>query len=98
MVPNPLLLRPRAAFPDSINYLAHGPSEVTCVIHCHPLRNADLPGATHLALGHTHGWTRVYIDRGDTMLRVNDDRKIVLVSPKVAGRYLPASHPDLGSW
>jgi D-alanine--poly(phosphoribitol) ligase subunit 1 len=93
-VPKPLLLRLRRAFPDSAIYHAYGPSEVTCVTHCHPLSDADLSGDDPLSLGCARGRTRVLVDCGDGVLRTVGEGEIVLAGAQVAGRYLPADHPN----
>ncbi len=93
-VPKPLLLRLRAAFPDSIIYHAYGPSEATCVTHCHPLSDADLLSDDPPPLGLPHGTTQVFADPGDGHLRPTGQGEIVLVGGQVAGRYLPQTHPN----
>lgn len=93
-VPRALLLRLRKAFPDCIIYHAYGPSEVTCVTHCHPLRDQDLQEDGPLPLGLAHGPTHVMVDSGEGALARNGEGEIVLIGPQVAGRYLPDSHPN----
>ena len=93
-VPRPLLLRLRTAVPDSLIYHASGPSEATCVTHCHLLHDADLLGDAALPLGSAHGGTGVLVDRGDGSLHPSGKGEIVLLGLQVAGRYLPASHPN----
>lgn len=93
-VPRVPLQRLRRAFPESVIYHAYGPSEVTCVTHCHPLRDADLHGDAALSLGQPHGETQVLVDDGNGTLQKSGEGEIILVGPQVAGRYLPDDHPN----
>lgn len=97
-VPLPLLRRLRAAFPEATIFHAYGPSEVTCVTHCHPLGGADLAGEGPLPLGPALGAMEVFVDAGEGVPRRSGAGEIVLVGPQVAGRYLPADHPSNASF
>ncbi|MGJ8628495.1 MAG: AMP-binding protein [Sulfitobacter sp.] len=92
--PKPLLRRLRKAFPDSTIYHCYGPSEVTCITHCHPVTDADLDSKDPLTLGLILGETKMLVDTGDGELHETGEGEIVLVGTQVAGRYLPEGHPN----
>ncbi|MEP4199135.1 MAG: AMP-binding protein [Aliishimia sp.] len=93
-VPRPLLQKLHARFPKSTIYHAYGPSEVTCVTHCHPMSAVELFGDDLMDLGQAYGDTQVFVDDGEGQLRSCGEGEIVLVGPQVAGQYLPQSHPN----
>lgn len=90
------LLRER--FPDAELLHGYGPSEATCVTHCHALNQDQLAGNGPLPLGTAQGGMAVRIlDETGKDLTPGLVGEIELIGPQVSPGYLPALHPGNGS-
>jgi D-alanine--poly(phosphoribitol) ligase subunit 1 len=85
-------------FPDAELLHGYGPSEATCITHCHALSQDQLVGDGPLPLGTAQGGMTVRIlDETGKDLAPGLVGEIELIGPQVSPGYLPALHPGNGS-
>ena len=81
-------------FPDAELLHGYGPSEATCITHCHALTARDLARPGPLPLGRACGATRLRIvDPAGAPVSDGEIGEIELAGPQVSPGYLPADHP-----